>query len=301
MTPVYDLIRHQLQALAERGTLPPPFQYEFVINALICAVLIGPLLGVLGSMVMIKRMAFFSQAVGNAAMTGVAIGVLIGESYTSPYVSMFGFCLLFALTLKYTQHRTTLPTDTLIGVFLSISLAVGASLLLFVSAKINTHVMESVLFGSILAVDHTDMNVLLTVTVVCAAVGLPLYNGMLLASLNPSLARARGVPVRAVEYLFVVLVTLVTVACLKIIGAVLVEALLLIPAAAARNVSRSLGALVAGAVAIATFSCAVGILVPMQFQIPVPTGGAIVLVAALVFAVTTVVRATLSRFRSASP
>lgn len=301
MTPVYDLIRHQLQALAERGTLPPPFQYEFVINALICAVLIGPLLGVLGSMVMIKRMAFFSQAVGNAAMTGVAIGVLIGESYTSPYVSMFGFCLLFALTLKHTQHRTTLPTDTLIGVFLSISLAVGASLLLFVSAKINTHVMESVLFGSILAVDHTDMNVLLTVTVVCAAVGLPLYNGMLLASLNPSLARARGVPVRAVEYLFVVLVTLVTVACLKIIGAVLVEALLLIPAAAARNVSRSLGALVAGAVAIATFSCAVGILVPMQFQIPVPTGGAIVLVAALVFAVTTVVRATLSRFRSASP
>lgn len=300
MTPVYDLIRQQLQALAERGTLPLPFQYEFVINALICALLIGPLLGVLGSMVMIKRMAFFSQAVGNAAMTGVAIGVLIGESYTAPYVSMFGFCLLFALTLKYTQHRTTLPTDTLIGVFLSISLAVGASLLLFVSAKINTHVMESVLFGSILSVDHTDMNVLLAVTVVCAIVGLPLYNGMLMASLNPSLARARGVPVRVVEYLFVVLVTLVTVACLKIIGAVLVEALLLIPAAAARNVSRSLRALVAGAVVISTFSCMVGILVPMQFQIPVPTGGAIVLVAAMVFVVTTVVRATSSRFRGVS-
>lgn len=300
MTPVYDLIRQQLQALAERGTLPLPFQYEFVINALICAVLIGPLLGVLGSMVMIKRMAFFSQAVGNAAMTGVAIGVLIGESYTAPYVSMFGFCLLFALTLKYTQHRTTLPTDTLIGVFLSISLAVGASLLLFVSAKINTHVMESVLFGSILSVDHTDMNVLLAVTVVCAIVGLPLYNGMLMASLNPSLARARGVPVRVVEYLFVVLVTLVTVACLKIVGAVLVEALLLIPAAAARNVSRSLRGLVAGAVVISTFSCMVGILVPMQFQIPVPTGGAIVLVAAMVFVVTTVVRATSSRFRGVS-
>jgi zinc transport system permease protein len=301
MTPVYDLIRHQLQMLAERGILPQPFQYEFVINALISALLIGPMLGVLGSMVMIKRMAFFSQAVGNAAMTGVAIGVLIGESYTSPYVAMFSFCLLFALTLKYTQHRTTLPTDTLIGVFLSISLAVGASLLLFVSAKVNTHVMESVLFGSILAVDHSDMNVLLTVTIVCAIVGLPFYNGMLLASLNPSLARVRGVPVRAVEYLFVVLITLVTVACLKIIGAVLVEALLLIPAAAARNVSRSLGGLVAGAVVIASFSCMVGILVPMQFQIPVPTGGAIVLVAAMVFVVTTVCRATLSRFRSAGP
>ncbi|MDP9782640.1 metal ABC transporter permease [Pseudomonas fluorescens] len=300
MSALYDFIRNYLQALAASGILPQPFEYEFVINALLCSVLIGPLLGVLGTMVMIKRMAFFSQSVGNAAMTGVAIGVLIGESYTSPYFSMFGFCLLFALTLKYTQHRTTLANDTLIGVFLSISLAVGASLLLFVSAKINTHVMESVLFGSILAVDHTDMNVLLGVTALCALLGLPLYNGMLLASLNPSLAHARGVRVRSVEYLFVVLVTLVTVACLKIIGAVLVEALLLIPAAAARNISRSLPGLVVRAILIATFSCVVGILAPMQFHIPVPTGGAIVIVAALVFVITTVMRATASRFRGAS-
>jgi zinc transport system permease protein len=300
MNAFYTFIRDHLQALAASHLLPQPFEYEFVINALLCALLIGPLLGVLGSMVMIKRMAFFSQAVGNAAMTGVAIGVLIGESYTSPYLSMFGFCVLFALTLKYTQHRTTLSNDTLIGVFLSISLAVGASLLLFVSAKINTHVMESVLFGSILAVDHTDMNVLLIVTATCALVGLPLYNSILLASLNPSLAHARGVPVRVVEYLFVVLVTLVTVASLKIIGAVLVEALLLIPAAAARNVSRSLPGLVTLAILIATFACVLGILAPMQYQIPVPTGGAIVIIAALVFVVTAVIRASTSRFRGAS-
>ncbi|MDQ0080934.1 zinc transport system permease protein [Variovorax boronicumulans] len=299
MTPVYEFIRNQLQALAERGALPEPFLYEFLINALLCTLLIGPLLGVLGSMVMIKRMAFFSQAVGNAAMTGVAIGVLIGESYTSPYVSMFAFCLLFSLTLKYAQHRTTLSNDILIGVFLSISLALGASLLLFVSAKINTHVMESVLFGSILAVDHTDMNVLLVVTVICACIGLPMYNAMLLASINPSLAHARGVRVRFVEYVFVAMVTLVTVACLKIIGAVLVEALLLIPAAAARNVSRSLGELVARSVAIATVSCVLGILLPMQLHIPVPTGGAIVLVAAAIFVFTSVVRARAPRFRSA--
>jgi zinc transport system permease protein len=300
MTPLYDLIRAHLQALAQQGVLPQPFQYAFVINALLCAFIIGPLLGVLGTMVMVKRMAFFSQAVGNAALTGVAIGVLLGESYTSPYVSMFGFCLLFGLTLKYTQYRTTLSSDTLIGVFLSISLALGASLLLFVSAKINTHVMESVLFGSILAVDDRDMNILLAVTAVCAAIGLPLYNGMLLSSLNPSLAHARGVPVRMSEYLFVVMVTLVTVACLKIVGAVLVEALLLIPAAAARNVSRSLGELVVRAIAIATVSCIVGILLPMQFFIPVPTGGAIVLVAAAIFLVTVVVRSAGGRFRGAS-
>jgi zinc transport system permease protein len=158
--------------------------------------------------------------------------------------------------------------------------------------------MESVLFGSILAVDYTDMNILLVVTLIAALVVVPLYNHMLLASLNQSLAHARGVKVRLVEYVFVVLVTIVTVACLKIIGAVLVEALLLIPAAAARNVSRTLRGFVIGSVIIATLSCILGVLMPMQLGLPVPTGGAIVLVSALVFVATTVMRATLSRFRA---
>ncbi len=298
MNAIYESIRVTVQGLAANGSLPQAFTYQFVINALLCTLLIGPLLGALGTMIVVKRMAFFSQAVGNAALTGVAIGILLGESYTSPYISMFSFCILFGIALKYTQYRTNLSNDSLIGVFLSISLAFGASLLLYVSAKINTHVMESVLFGSILAVDYTDMNILLVVTLIAALVVVPLYNQMLLASLNPSLAHARGVRVRLLEYVFVVLVTIVTVACLKIIGAVLVEALLLIPAAAARNVSRTLSGFVAGSVIIATLSCILGVLMPMQLGLPVPTGGAIVLVSALVFVGTTIMRATLSRFRA---
>ena len=86
-------------------------------------------------MVVAKRMAFFSQAVGNAALTGVAIGVIIGESYTAPYVSMFSFCLLFGLVLNFARNRTKMSADTLIGVFLSISLAIGATALLWVSAQ----------------------------------------------------------------------------------------------------------------------------------------------------------------------
>jgi zinc transport system permease protein len=298
MNAIYEAIRVALQGMAASGSLPQAFTYQFVINALLCTFLIGPLLGALGTMIVVKRMAFFSQAVGNAALTGVAIGILLGESYTSPYVSMFSFCILFGIALKYTQYRTNLSNDSLIGVFLSISLAFGASLLLYVSAKINTHVMESVLFGSILAVDYTDMNILLVVTLISAVVVLPLYNQMLLSSLNPSLAHARGARVRLLEYIFVILVTIVTVACLKIIGAVLVEALLLIPAAAARNLSRTLGGFVAGSMIIATLSCILGVLLPMQLGLPVPTGGAIVLVAALVFVVTTIMRTTMSRFRA---
>ena len=126
MTELYTAMRDSVQNLAYEGVLPLSFQYGFVINAVLCALFIGPVLGGVGTMVVVKRMAFFSQAIGNAAMTGVAIGVMLGESYTEPYVSMFAFCILFGLILNYTKGRTAISSDTLIGVFLSISLAVGA-------------------------------------------------------------------------------------------------------------------------------------------------------------------------------
>ncbi len=299
MTAFYEWLRMTVQNLAYEGVLPLSFQYGFVINALLCALFIGPVLGGVGTMVVTKRMAFFSQAVGNAAMTGVAIGVLLGESYTEPYISTFSFCILFGLVLNYTKGRTAISADTLIGVFLSISLAVGASLLLFVSARVNTHILEAVLFGSVLTVSDTDINVLLVVTIAVLAVGVPLFNRLLLSSLNPSLADVRGVPVRVLEYVFVLMITILTVACLKIVGAVLVEALLLIPAAAARNVIRSMRGFVFLSMGISTVSCIAGVLLPMQFDLPLPSGGAIIMIAASFFLLTTLIRVTTSRFREA--
>ena len=208
-------------------------------------------------MVVAKRMAFFSQAVGNAALTGVAIGVIIGESYTAPYMSMFSFCLLFGLLLNFARNRTKMSSDTLIGVFLSISLAIGAT-------------------------------------------ALPLFNHMLLASLNPSLAHVRGVRVHLLEYVFVLLLTILTVACVKIVGAVLVEALLLIPAAAARNLNRSIKGFVWWSIAFSTVACLAGIYAPMRWDLPLPSGGAIILAAALIFVVTMLIRMALPRYREAS-
>jgi zinc transport system permease protein len=143
------------------------------------------------------------------------------------------------------------------------------------------------------------MNILLLVTAITVITGLPYFNQMLLASLNPQLAQVRGVNVRAVEYLFIVLVTILTVACVKIVGAVLVEALLLIPAATARNLCRSLRSFFFTSMGIATFSGGAGILIPMQYDIPVPSGGAIVLVAAICFVVSITVRAFMPSIREA--
>src|SRR5688572_6613095 len=106
MNSVYESIRQTAIAWASAGALPEGFQYGFVVNALLCGFVIGPLLGGVGTMVVVKRMAFFSQAIGHAAMTGVGVGILLGESFQEPYISMFGFCILFALLLNYTRNRT---------------------------------------------------------------------------------------------------------------------------------------------------------------------------------------------------
>lgn len=300
MTSLYDIPRQYIIHLANTGVIHYTFSYAFVVNGFLCALVVGPLLGGIGTMVVAKRMAFFSQAVGNAALTGVAIGVIIGESYTAPYVSMFSFCLLFGLFLNFARNRTKMSSDTLIGVFLSISLAIGATALLWVSAKVNTHILDTVMFGSILTVNDTDITVLLLTTVLTAVTALPLFNQMLLASLNPSLAHVRGIKVHLLEYVFVLLITVLTVACVKIIGAVLVEALLLIPAAASRNLNRSIRGFVLWSIVFSTVSCLVGVYAPLRWDLPVPSGGAIILTGAAFFLITMVIRMTVPRYREAA-
>ncbi|MCL8395617.1 metal ABC transporter permease, partial [Pseudomonas aeruginosa] len=105
-----------------------------------------------------------------------------------------------------------------------------ASLLLVLAGKINVHILENVLFGSVLTVNGHDLAVLAAVAVLVPCLALPLYNRIMLASFNPQLAAVRGVAVKSLDYLFVALVTLVTVAAVKVIGAILVGALLVIPA-----------------------------------------------------------------------
>ncbi|MFT0520603.1 metal ABC transporter permease [Pseudomonas faucium] len=293
----YEAFRQLVQEWANAGYLPEALAYGFVINALLAGLMIGPVLGGLGTLVVVKRFAFFSEAVGHAALTGVAIGILLGEPYTGPYGSLFGYCLLFGIVLNFLRNRTGLSPDTLIGVFLSVSLALGASLLLMLAGKINVHILENVLFGSVLTVSGQDLVVLGIVAVLVLALALPLYNRIMLASFNPQLAAVRGVAVKTLDYLFVVLVTLVTVASVKVIGAILVGALLVIPAAAARLVSQSLKGFFFIAVLIATLSTLFGILLPIMFDLPVPSGAAIILVAGICFALAALARALVPRLQ----
>lgn len=280
---------HQLFAtLAAQGWLPEMFSYSFLVNAFLASLMIGPLLGVLGTLVVVKRLAFLSEAVGHSALTGVSIGILLGEPVTAPWISLFAFSIIFALTLQWVRGRTTVPYDALIGVFLSFALALGAALLMVVAKKVNAHLVEQVLFGSVLTADSQDIVILFTMFVLITALAFNYSNKAYLTALSPEIAKSLRVKTKLHDYSFVLLIALMTVAAVKIIGAVLVGALLLIPAASARLLASNLKSMLAWSIVIATTSALSGVLLPMYMQWAVPTGPAIILVACswFVFAIT---------------
>lgn len=290
-----DWLRHYAQDAAMAGYLSVSFTYAFVINALVASLLIGPMLGGLGTLVIAKRLAFFSEAVGHAAMTGIAIGILLGEPTDNPIISLFCFSMIFALLLHYVRNRTQVPYDTLVGVFLAVALAGGAALLMYVARQINVHLLENVLFGSILTVKDSDIYLLAFASLVILALFLPTFNRMLLTCISPDLAKVRGYKTALYDYLFVIMVTLITIAAVKIIGAVLVGALLLIPGATARLLSNDMGSFVRRSAAISTLSCVLGTIIPMELGWSIPSGAAIILLCASFFLMATTYRIVVKR------
>jgi zinc transport system permease protein len=279
--------------LAQRGLLPSDFQYPFLIRGFLCVLALAPILGGLSHLVVTRRMAFFSAALGQASLTGVAIGLLLGEPLNAPYGGMFGFCLLSTLAMVYVKRHATLPPDTLIGVFHALTLGLGLCLLVALTRQFNVHQVESVLFGSLLTVTDGDLLLLVAVGVLVAVLLVSQYNHLLLDSLSPPLARVAGAEPAYLEYFFAVLLTLSIVVSLKIIGALLVEALVVVPAAAARNVARGTRSYLAWSVAVAFFAGAGGLGVSTRFF--VPTGGAVVLVVTGIFFLTLAARSMLRR------
>lgn len=270
--------------LAAHGRLPQPFQYAFFVRGLISVLLLAPLLGGMSHLVVARRLAFFSSALGQAALTGLTIGIVLGEPLNSAYAGIFGFCLVSALAMVYVKRSAALPPDTLIGVFLALTLGLGICLLVAVTKRFNIHQVEAVMFGSLLTVTDLDLLVLLIAGVLVGLALLWSYNALLLDSLDPALARASGVRTALVEYVFVVLLTAAIVVSLKIIGALLVEAMVVVPAASARNLARGTRSYLVISIVAALIAGVGGLFISSRFL--VPTGGAVVLAMSALFFIT---------------
>lgn len=261
--------------------------FPFFRRGLIAAVLIAVLLGSLSHLVVVRRLAFLSTALGQAALTGLTIGLALGEPterFGAPYGGMLGFCLLCALAMVWIKRRAMLPTDTLIGVFVAFTLGLGICLLVAVTQRFNIHQIEGLMFGSLITVTDGDLWLLGALVIGAGMVLHRAYNELLLDSVAPPLARAAGVRSAWLDYVFVVLLTAAIVLSLKTIGALLVEALVVIPAAAGRNVARSLRGHLLASIAIALVASVGGLCWSMEFL--VPSGGAVVLVLAALFLAT---------------
>jgi zinc transport system permease protein len=223
----------------------------FVLNPLIAVVLVGLSCGLVGSLVVGNRMAFFSDAMAHTAFAGVALallGVILFADVRSsreagqyewvvPWVmGLIGIAV--GLSITAVRERTGLTNDTVIGVFFALSIGIGAMVLPEVRQFVNLD-PEQFLFGSVTAARGADLFSLFVLAVLTAVIVLWRYNALVFASLNPSLARSRGLSVRANSYLFIILLALVVNLSIKAVGVLLINALLVVPAAAAANLGRN--------------------------------------------------------------
>ena len=259
-----------------------PFEwlhYTFMKNALLAILLITPLFGMLGTMAVDNKMAFFSDALGHSALTGIAIGVVLGVG--SQMVSMLVFGILWAVLITFVKHNSKMSADTIISVFSSTSIALGLVILARGGAFAK---YSSYLVGDVLSVTAGDLAGLLVTLLVTAVAWGMLFNPLLLTSVNAPLAQSRGVRAKLTEYAFTVLVAVAVMMSIRWVGVMLINSLLILPAAASRNVARNAAWYMRLSVLIA-LCCGVAGLV-LSYYLNTSAGAAIVLCAAAVYFVT---------------
>ncbi|MGC8668783.1 MAG: metal ABC transporter permease [Chthonomonadales bacterium] len=251
-------------------------EYPFMQRALMVSLLMGTLCPLLGVFVVIRRMSFFGDAIAHSAFTGIALGLLLG---VDPSLSSVAFAVLIALGMGALQARSSIPSDTIIGVFFAGAAALGILLIgLLQGYRTN---LFAYLFGDVLTVSRGDLAAAAILLGGVAIAVLILRRPLLQVALNRDLAAVHGARVAAVEYALMVLLAVTVAMSIKLVGIILVTALLIIPAAAARNVSRSIRQVFAFALAAGVISAVLGLLA--SYQLNTASGPTIVMVSIVLF------------------
>ena len=229
------------------------------------------------------QMAFFSDALGHSALTGIGLGIILG--LRNDLVAMLVFGIIWAILICVIKQSGSASADTVISVFSSTSVAAGL-LILARGGKFAKY--SSLLIGDILAVTPGDLLWLLLALVCTMVLWALLYNSLLVTSVDSFLARSRGIKTRLVECAFVVMVAVAVMLSIRWVGVMLINALLILPAAAGRNLARSARQHAAWSVALALVSGLVGL--TLSYYLDTSAGASIVLVSALCYAVSLAVR-----------
>ena len=257
--------------------------YEFMKNALFAILIITPLFGLIGTMVVNNKMAFFSDALGHSAYTGIALGMLLGIS--NNIISMAIFAVLFALLLNKINDSRIASKDTIISVFSSTAIAVG---LVILTKNGNYTEISSYLVGDILHIVPQEIYMLLAIFVVVVLFWTLCFNKLLGISVNPVLAKSKGIKVKLLENIFVILIALIVTMSIKWVGILIINSLLILPAASSRNISKNMRQYHFWSVLFSVFSGIFGLII--SYYQGVSTGPTIVIVASIIYFITFALR-----------
>lgn len=256
-------------------------EYDFMKNALLAVLLITPVFGILGTIIVNNRMAFFSDALGHGAFTGIAIGSVIG--LVRPAWSAVIFSIGFSVIITIIKNRTKTSTDTVIGVFSSAAIAVGLVLVTSGGYSYNSY-----LVGDLLSIAPAEIGALFLLAVLIIILWLVFYNKVLMVSVNVSLAKSRGINTLAVELAFTAIIAVAVTIVIQWVGLLIVNSLLVLPAAAARNISNNARQYNASAILISVVSGILGLI--LSYYMDTATGATIVIVSAVIYFITLAMR-----------
>ena len=230
----------------------------FMKNALLAILVISPLFGLLSTMVVESRMSFFSDALGHSAFTGMAIGALVGSAIDPLWCAVL-FAVAFSLLFTWVSHRSDMANDTVIGVFSSTAVALG--IFLATAGGRSFTKFNALLIGDILSVEPSKIALLAGILGLVIVLWLVSFNQLMLSSVHPALAASRGIKVFWQEAAFAAAIAVVVTISMTWVGLLVINSLLVLPGAAARNAARNLrqyhlfsllGAIVAGIAGLMT-------------------------------------------------
>lgn len=259
-----------------------PFEfidYAFMKNALIAIILVSPIFAILGTMIVNNKMAFFSDALGHSALTGIAIGTILGISNIN--ISMILFAIIFALILNFVKNKLSYSTDTIISVFSSIAIALG---LVILSQSGNFNKYSSYLIGDILSINATEILYLFLAFIAILVFWYFSFNKLNVTSINTSLAKSRGVNTKLIDNIFVVLIAIIVMISIRWIGILLINSLLILPAASSRNIAKNMRSYHLLSVIFSLFSGITGLIFSYYFNIA--TGPMIVIISGIIYFIT---------------
>jgi len=255
------------------------FTYSFMKNAFIAIILISPIFAILGTMIVNNKMAFFSDALGHSALTGIAIGMVFG--LVNINLSMIIFAIIFALLLNMVKNKTTYGADTIISVFSSIAIALGLAIL---SKSGNFTKYSSYLVGDILSITTNEIIYLFIAFLITLIFWKFFFNRLNCVSINQTLAKSKGINAQVIDSIFVVIIAVIVMISIRWIGILLINSLLILPAASSRNISNNMRNYHAFAITFSIFSGLTGLIV--SYYCDIPTGPTIVIFSGIIYFIT---------------